>query len=288
MVVIGNSLNPYFNLSKYTIYDSPAIRKRINLSLTFSFYNYCLDPIDLIDRIVKSRIKSISILSIHDIIPTIIKTKKYYNILKQLRFIKCSNKANIINQIIEVNYVIYNKYILFHLQYINYGKNILLLYKKEALIGIHVRLYDKCLISCNISMNYIFNITSMINRMCKNKCKVILSSFSIRFNEKFQSIYKNIYIFNPSLTVKHSFKSKRFDRKDVEKTVMDIHLTSSADYLILSGRSTFSLLILYKGYYRDYEKCIAKEYHFINNIELYDHLANARIIDNCKNISILF
>lgn len=286
MVVLGNSLNPYFNLSKYVVYDSSANYRKINLSLTFSFYNYCLDPVDLIDKLIISKIKSISIFSIHDIIPTIIKANKYYEILKQLKLIKCSSKRNIINQIIELNYAIYNKYISFNTHHINKGNKMLRLYRKEALIGIHARLRDECIVLCNVSTNDIYILINMTKKMCKSNCRVVLSSMSNEFNKQFQSYYNNVFIFNPFQKIKHSSKSKIFDSKDIEKTIMDIYFTSSANYLILSGGSTFSLLILYIGYYSDYQKCKSKEYHFINNYQLFDHLEAFRIKNNCKNISL--
>lgn len=68
----------------------------------FLFYKYYVSPIDLIDRIVKSKIPAISITSINDIIPTIIKAKKYYIILKQLKFIKCSNRTDIVGIIVGI------------------------------------------------------------------------------------------------------------------------------------------------------------------------------------------
>lgn len=283
MVVIGNSLNSYFNVS---LYNEKEPNKIVNVSLDFSFFNYCLDPIELVDKLVISKAKTISIFSIHDIIPTIIKSKKYYRILKRLKLIKCSRRTDIKNQILEVNYVIYNKYILFQLKYIARGNGILNLYSDKKLIGVHVRLSDTCLESCNLSTNNLLLIANISKRICGQESIIMLSSFSKEYNTRFQLLYKNVFIYNPSLIIKHSSKSRQFNKEDIEKTIMDIYLTSKSDFLILSGGSTFSLLILYTGYYKNYEKCLAKKYLFFNNLELFDHLEKFRKFEKCKNVNI--
>lgn len=149
-----------------------------------------------------------------------------------------------------------------------------------------MRLSDKCLTVCNISLNDILMLGNITNRICRKKCVIFLSSISNYYNKQFQQYYRNVYIYNPRQKIKHSSKSKEFNRKDIEKTIIDIYLASSSDYLILSGGSTFSLLILYTGYYKNHEKCISKEYFFLNNFELYDHLEKFRKIKNCKRIII--
>lgn len=258
----------------------------INISLSFSFYKFCEEPIDLIDRIIKSRVKSISITSIHDIVPTIIKSKKYFKKLKLLKFIKCSNKTNIIHQILEVNYVLYNRYFPFHSRHIAIGNKILDFYKEYKKVGIHIRLGDECLSKCAISIENIQRISNITSMLCKN-CIIMLSSFSRNFTKLFINYNKNVFIYNSSCNIKHSSKSLNFNQLDIDKIVLDIYLTSKSDILILSSGSTFSLLILYEGFYKNYNRCKYKHFVFLNNGEfLYDHLEKFRIKNKCSKLPI--
>lgn len=166
------------------------------------------------------------------------------------------------------------------------GSKIIKLFKQYKRIGVHVRLYDKCITSCNIDSNSIYVINNISKSICRNNFFTILSSFSKNFTKLFMSINKNSYVFNSDYNIKHSQKYFNFKQEDVDKIVLDIYLTSNSDYILLSGNSTFSLLILYKGYYENYRKCKSKYYKFWNNGELYDHLEYARITTNCKNVTV--
>lgn len=161
---------------------------KVNLSLTLSFYHYCIDPVYLIDRIVKSKLHSISIRSIHDIVPTIIKTKKYFSLLKHLNLIRCSSKSNILDQILEVNYILYQRYFPFHKKHIETGAKILRIYKNYQKIGIHVRLDDQCLNFCHVNITDVYRISNLSNKYCKN-CIIMLSSFNNNFSRLLIKIY---------------------------------------------------------------------------------------------------
>lgn len=98
--------------------------------------------------------------------------------------------------------------------------------------------------------------------LCKN-CITILSSFSRNFTKLF---------------IRHSSKSLHFNQLDIDKIILDIYLTSKSDILLLSSGSTFSLLFLYEGFYKNYNKCICKHFDIINNGEFfYDQLEKFRI-----------
>lgn len=283
--MLGNKLDKYFN---FRIVEKEKLRNelKINISLSLSFYQYCLDPVDLIDQIIQSKVQTISIRSIHDIVPTIIKSNKYFSKLKMLKFIKCSRKDNMLKQMLEVNYVLYNKYFPFHKEYISSGKTILKLFKTKQKIGVHARLNDKCLEKCSISINTIFKICNITNKLCNN-CVIMLSSFSRNFTKSFMQYNSNVYVYNSNYNIKHSSKSPNFNQLDIQKTILDIYLTSNSDIILLSGDSTFSLLILYKGYYKNYKRCLSKYYTFWDNNEFYDHISSYRRKKNCKIISLL-
>lgn len=255
---------------------------KINLSIIFSFYKYCLNPIEVINRIVQSNKYSISIKSIHDIVPSIIKTGNFYNTLKQLHFIKCSKKYNILNQILEVNYILYKKYFPFHKRHINLGNKILHLYERKCKVGVHVRLNDSCLKSCAIDIKTIYVINNLSKSFCKNNNFIFLSAFNNKFTNLFMKINRNTFSFNSNYIIKHTNNYNNFNQIDIDKIVLDINLISNTDFLLLSGYSTFSLLILYKGFYKDYEKCYSKYYYFWNNGEVYDQLETFRQKYNCK------
>lgn len=284
MLVLGNSLNNYFIFSIVDPYPLKGYIKQ-NISLSFSFYRYCISPIDLINQIMESKINSIGISSIHDLVPIIIKSKKYYNLLRLMKFIKCSSRNDEVKQIIEVNYVLLNKYFPFHSKYIDIGESIIKKYDKYIKIGIHVRLNDRCLHYCNINTKTIKRIGSISKKYCiKKKCINILSSFSKKFSIKFSEQFKNTYSYKSNIEIKHSSLSN-ITQCDVEKTIVDIYITSKTDIILLNGYSTYSLLILYKGYYKSYRECSFKQYTFWSNGELYDHLIRFRKKYNCKNIS---
>lgn len=284
-LVVGSvvALTKYFNIKIFN-HNILGVVSSINVSLSFSFYSYCINPTDMIIKIVKSNKTSISISSIHDIVPAIVKTRKYYNTLKLLHFIKCSNSNNILNQILEVNYVLYKKYFPFHPRHETIGNNIIHVYKKKYTIGIHVRLNDKCLKDCIIDIKNISNICNLSKQLCTTNCFFLLSSFSNKFTKLFMNINNNSYSYNSTYNIKHSRHYNHFNQVDVDKIVLDIYLTSNCDAILVSGYSTFSLLILYKGYYKNYRKCIPKKYFFWNNGEIYDHLERFRKINKCKNI----
>lgn len=265
--------------------SSISIRTKINITLSFTFYSYCLNPVDMINRIINSNIYSISITSIHDIVPSIIKAKKYFKILKLLHFIKCSNRHNINYQILEVNYNLYRKYFPFHNRHKIIGNSIVKLYKSKNKVGVHVRLNDKCIKSCSIDKRIIFKIINISNKLCNKHCFIFLSSFNKNFTQLFMNLNKNTYTFNSTYNIKHSLYYNTFNQIDIDKIVLDIYLTSKCDYLLLSGYSTFSLLILYKGFYKDYTTCNSKYFKFWNNGELYDHLDKFRKNYKCRNIT---
>lgn len=288
MLVVGGTgvLKKYFNLN--IVDPIPLLYQgKINISLSFSFYIYCLNPTEMINKIIKSNIYSISISSIHDIVPSIIKTNKYYTKLKNLHFIKCSKKENVIHQIIEVNYILYKKYFIFNNRHVIMGKNIIKLYKKKYKIGVHVRLNDTCLKLCKIEIGDIQKINNIIRKVCKKNCYTFLSSFNNNFSNLYKKFNKNTYTFNSSYKIKHSSNDKNFNQIDVDKIVLDIFLTSNCDAILLSGYSTFSLLILYKGYYRNYTECNSKYYIFWNSGELYDHVERFRNKKKCRNITLI-
>lgn len=254
--------------------------------MSFTFYKYCLSPEDMIYKIVKSHYSSIATQSIHDFVPAIIKSKKFYKELRIKKFIKCSNRSNLIGQIIEVNYLLYNKYFPFYKRHIKIGNNILHLYKSYIKIGVHVRMNDKCLKSCIVNVENIHRIMNISKKYCQTKFIVLLSSFDRSFNKLFYALYKNVYSYNITSEIKHSAKSLNITQYDIDKTILDMLLTSNSDILLLNGLSTYSLFILYKGYYSNYNMCKPKPFKFWNNGEVFDHLDRFRRKGYCKNITI--
>lgn len=234
-------------------------------------------------RIIESKLFSISITSCHDIVPSIIYTKKYYTKLKKLNFIKCSNKTNYLNQILEINYILLNKYFPFYKRHMILGKNILNRFGKYQKIGVHIRMNDKCIYSCNANYDDILLINNISKKMC-SKCITILSSFSKKFIQIYFNTCKNVYTYNPKAKIVHSALNVKMSQIDIDKIVIDLYLVSNSDFFLLSGGSTFSLFILYKGYYLNYKLCITKQYFFWNGIDYFDHLRRYRRKDNCTNI----
>lgn len=80
--------------------------------------------------------------------------------------------------------------------------------------------------------------------------------------------------------------SHDINQSDIDKIVIDIHLVSQSDVLLISGYSTFSLIMLFKGIYKDYDKCFVKKYIFWNGGEILDHLNRFRRYKKCKNITL--
>lgn len=256
------------------------------MSLSFSFYSYCISPSILIQNIIQSKISSISINTIHDIIPTIVKTKKYYNILKYYKFIKCSAKDNIKSQILEMNYIIYNKYLIFHKNHLIIANKYITKYSIFKKIGLHVRLNDDYLNKYKNCTNQIIQIEKIVSNISKDNIYYMLSSFNKNFSKEFINRNKNTFAFNQNIDIKHIALSHDINQKDIEKIVMDIHLVSQSDVLLISGYSTFSLIMLFKGYYNNYDKCFVKNYTFWNGGEIFDHLNRFRRYKKCKNITL--
>lgn len=281
----GHGLNRYFNLSK--VKPNPTAQNiPINISFSLTFYSYCQSPLDLINKIIKSRLYSIGIWSIHDMVPTIVYSRKYYSLLKLNGFIKCAKKNELLKQMLEVNYVLLNKYFRFYDDHVRVGDNILKRFEDKIKVGIHVRLHDNCLRSCPVDYGRIYGAGKVSKRFCNSttKCVNILSSFSKNFTMAFANIYNNTYTYNQTSEVKHSAFSV-VTRDDVQKIVVDLYLASQSDIILVNGYSTYSLIILYKGYFKNYRKCIAKPYGFWTGGALYDHLNRFRKKNDCKNIS---
>lgn len=189
-----------------------------------------------------------------------------------MKFIKCSKENEIDNQIIEINYILFNKYFTFNNKILNNVNKLLFKYKNKYKIGIHYRSIDDVINNDYTDWNYLNKLNNKLKEICNNKkCEFVLSSFSNNFSLSFKEINKNTFIYKSYLKSKHLTKSK-INKEDNEKILGDLISVSKCDYLLLSKRSTYSLLMLYSGGYINYNKCIIKNYSFNEDNNYFDHL----------------
>lgn len=239
---------------------------------SFTTWRSCDDPKLLIKEMIETNKKYISIVSIFDLIPSIVKLKIYYKQLKNMGFIKCSSESDIEGQILEINYVLLTRYFPFRNDILVKVNNDLDKYKDKFKIGIHVRLWNDKLNDKNVNWELVNKILNLTSNICGNRtCINTLSVFGNKFIESFSSKNNNVYVYKPYMAVKHFSKSK-MAKGDEEKILGDIISVSKSDYFLLTKGSTFSLMMLYSGLYSNYEMCNRKNFSTIEGNNFYDHL----------------
>lgn len=199
--------------------------KNINHSIVkFSSYPYCILFNNLIAQIISSKREIIEIISHYDILSQLL----YYSFTKNkiVKLKLLNNKIVAHNeQIIYINSIIFKKYI-------RMGDNCM--HKNET---------------CKIDTKRLLKVVSIYNRLCYNKsCKLIISSDSVLFISKLREYIPKIITYGKNDEIYHSSgisKNNHYTESFYNKLLGDICILTTTDYLILSSKSTFSLLILY-------------------------------------------
>lgn len=203
--------------------------------------------------------KYIEIENIYDLLPQIVKSRKFYNIFKNNGYIVKSNRNEVFRQICEINNIILTK--VFMIKKVD-----MLNKKKESLIdgtkriAIHYRSNDLCLIKKKcINTNTTFNNVKRIYEEYKNhlfnyNVTILLSSADENFSRMMIKEYNNVIQFRSDIHPVHSLIIQDKDNKynEMIKIIGDISLLSKSDEFILSFDSTFSLLIFYMGVLDEY------------------------------------
>lgn len=205
-----------------------------------------------------------------------------------MRYIRCSNYSDINNQIFELNYIMYKKYFVFKRYIEKKAFTFINQFSKFYLLAIHIRMSDYCFKNCRYNISIVNNIKNMIkNELIQHKVyKIFLCSNSKSVIDKFNYNESNIITYLPKIKIKHSSKSFNITNKEISKIIGDIVVASTANEIYISGWSTYSLMILYKGLFENYHKCRIKKYKFWTNTIVIDHLDKFKNNHNklrCKN-----
>lgn len=235
----------------------------------------------------------IKIECIYDLVPQIIKSKRYYELFKKYKLIKYSNKNDILKQIVEVNHYLFRN--IFKIKINIIDNSIIQLNNNKYRIGIHYRSNDNCLNNnkCKNSNSAFKNVMKLLKNYSielSNNFSISLSSADKNFIRKMMKINKDIILYKNDLKIIHSYKLKNIknDTTKYEKIIGDIILISKSNRYILSYYSTFSLLMYYLGGLND--KHNLKPSEFINEkgeivdknkLEIVD-LINRRYLINKK------
>lgn len=221
--------------------------KNINHSIVkFSSYPYCILFNNLIAQIISSKREIIEIISHYDILSQLL----YYSFTKNkiVKLKLLNNKIVAHNeQIIYINSIIFKKYIRLKLNNMNINHD-----NQLFNIGCHIRMGDNCMHkneTCKIDTKRLLKVVSIYNRLCYNKsCKLIISSDSVLFISKLREYIPKIITYGKNDEIYHSSgisKNNHYTESFYNKLLGDICILTTTDYLILSSKSTFSLLILY-------------------------------------------
>lgn len=215
--------------------------------IKFSGYSYCISFDNIIQNIVICNKENIEIVSHYDLLPQLLNINIVRLKLKKLNMLD-RNDLSDSNQILSINSIIFKKYII--LKSINSIK----LEKSIYYIGCHIRMGDNCMSNnkkCKIQSNKIKKIAIIYNRTCGNKnCRLVISSDSMLFISLLKKHIPNLITFKEEFDIIHSSGlnyNRNYSKKFYEKIIGDINILTKSDYLILSPRSTFSLLILYNN-----------------------------------------
>lgn len=199
---------------------------------------------------INSNNRYIKFRSVVDIVPSLIKCKLFYNMLKKKRFLLRAKYNDLFYQYFEVNSILYTKYILFKQIYVNQFK----MFKRNIKnfnnsIGIHYRLNDACFSKkCTINYSSLLKINKDIkSNKNPNNTIILLSTVNTKV-DKFLADGFNYTKYMSNINPVHISRiNRKITKNEISKTIGDLLLVASAKYLVLTAGSTYSYLILSIG-----------------------------------------
>lgn len=258
---------------------------QVKTYITLNFFEYCTSACDMYKNIINYN-KSVKIRSCHDIIPSMLKCNIFTKDLIKNGFLNNLHHSDILKQTVEINNLIFTKYIIFKKVEkikVNYFVSKI---KSVCSVAIHIRYDDICMNDkiCNISSTMMNGYINLIKEI--KKCNIHLASSNIKLIKLLKMKFGSRIIeylpgikpahSNEILTYHHKNKSNSISDK-IRKIIGDIYFLSNSDRFILSSLSTFSLMIYYIGAKNlngsiKPMKIISSDNGKIDKLQIYDHL----------------
>lgn len=231
-----------------------------------SGYSFCLPFPTLISNIISSMSKNIELISHYDIVPQLLLIPTCIRKFIKLKLLK-SLILQYEKQIVYINSIIFKNYIKIKTY------NVMNLNNNKYYIGSHIRMGDKCMTKdgmCFIDIKRIKMIIKLYNNICGNRnCTFIIASDSLLLLDYIKNYNKNAIIYKEGYKIIHSngidINRNNYSISFYDKLLGDINLLSMCNYLILSARSSFSLIILYNN---------KKTIHTLSNYIFYNDKIN--------------
>lgn len=244
--LVSSFINLYY---KYYTITNESVYATNNITI---LNKLCGNSCYLYTRFIHSSIPYFKFVTVVDVVPSIVKCKYLYHLLIKYNLLKTAQSNDYQYQYLEINRIIYTKYINFKSVYVNKFKLFLnKINNIENSIGIHYRMTDVCFYNnnkCNINGDVNNKYYNHIKNICHNNSSILLiSTINNRIANKISNGFKYIQ-YMPDINPIHvSITNRNITEEEISKIVGDILLIASAKYIILSAGSTFSDLILSIG-----------------------------------------
>lgn len=227
----------------------------VKMYVTLNFFEYCISTCEMFKNVISYN-NSIRVRSCHDVVPSMLKCRIFTKGLIRNGFLNDIYDEDIFKQTIEINNLIFNKYII--LKKVEKSKAYYFISKIKPVcsIGLHIRYDDICINNnrCNISKSIIDGYVNIINDIDPTKqCNIYIASSNIYIIKSLKNIVGSrvieyLHRISPSHSGIESDLKKDNNKNDkIRKIIGDIYFLSNSDRFILSSLSTFSLLIYYIG-----------------------------------------
>lgn len=227
------------------------------------------------------------IFSHHDIVHSSLFDNFIINRYINHKLIRYTKNLSYQSKSIEINYILYNKYISFPKYIVDSVNKYTFQMRNEYKIGLQMRLGDDCILgNCKIKKGFIREIKKELDIF--NRSNYIL--FCISDSNKNISRYFNhsVFIFKSQIKPWHSGKisNVKYKKQQIEKLIGDIIFFSTSQVFLISPYSTYGLLGFHLG---AFSNKIIKSHKIIgsNKNNIYDIFklvdVNNKIYRNCRN-----